>query len=89
MNDEEIKESMATASPEFLAAQVVVYRSLGMNKDFAISCMAELSRRKEEDGEEFDYETFIEEQLAEIPKPSGIDYVKISKDMQNGLKVKK
>jgi len=87
--NEEMEKAIASASPQFLAAQVVVYRSLGMNKDFAISCMAELTRRREEDGEEFDYETFIEEQLAEIPKPSGIDYVKISKDMQNGLKVKK
>lgn len=51
-----------------LASQVVVYRALGFNKDLAIQCMAELSRRAQA-GEQFEYETFIETELAKIPKP--------------------
>ena len=55
-------------SSKALAATVVVYRSLGFAKDEARKAMAELARRKA-DGDEFDYETFIKEELDKLPKP--------------------
>jgi hypothetical protein len=48
--------------PEDLAAYVVVYRALGINKEFAIICMEELSRRRK-NGDDFEYEDYISEQL--------------------------
>lgn len=50
-----------------LAAQVVVYRSLGLNKETAMLCMAELDRRRLA-GDQFDFSFFIEEELKKIPK---------------------
>jgi|SRR3972149_4172990 len=55
-----------------LAAQIVIYKMLGLNKQYALLCMEELFRRREL-GEDFDYEEYIEEKLAksktDLPKP--------------------
>jgi len=74
-------------SSEFLAVQVVVFRTLGINEEAAIESMAELARRREE-GEEFDYETFIEEKAAEIPKLKGVDFAQLAKGVTKNMKVK-
>jgi hypothetical protein len=50
-----------------LAAIVVAYRILGICKDEAKSSMIELMKRKE-NGDEFDFELYISEKLAQIPK---------------------
>lgn len=50
-----------------LAAIVVSYRILGMNKELSKLCMAELLKRKEE-GDLFDYESFIAEEVGKSPK---------------------
>jgi Holliday junction resolvasome RuvABC DNA-binding subunit len=54
-------------SSEALASMVVAYRSLGLFKDQAKEAMSELAKRKDE-GDDFDYETFISQKLKEVPK---------------------
>jgi hypothetical protein len=66
MNLEEKQKLIPNMSMEALAANVVVYKSLGIYKDFAIKCMEELAKRKAL-GNTFDYEKFIEDELKKIP----------------------
>lgn len=53
---------------EALAAMIVAYKSLGLFKESAKQAMIELDRRKNEDKDPFDYESFISQKLSEIPK---------------------
>jgi hypothetical protein len=53
---------------EDLAAQVVLYRSLKINKELSTKCMIELAKRREA-GDQFDFESFIEQELNKLPKP--------------------
>lgn len=76
--------SIKTSSSETLAAHVVVYRALKINKDIAVACMKELAKRKD-DGDDFDFETYIENKLAEVPKPQTMNYVKMIREMQNNF----
>jgi hypothetical protein len=71
-NEEDIK----SASSRVLAAQVVAYRLINANKELAIKCMEELSRRRIE-GEAFDYESYIEEKI-KIDLPERVDLGKLS-----------
>ena len=52
---------------EMLAAKVVVYRLIRINREQAIEAMQELSRREAE-GDDFDYKTFISEKMALAPE---------------------
>ena len=52
-----------------LAAKVVAYRILNLNKEAAIEAMQELSRR-EANGDTFDYDSYINKKIEEIPSPS-------------------
>lgn len=54
------------ASSDVLASHIVLYKSIGLNKKIAIVCMLELARRRAL-GEEFDYESFIDIKLKNIP----------------------
>jgi hypothetical protein len=47
--------------------------------------MSELSRRRNL-GEEFEFENFIETELAKIPKIENIDLVKISNNIKQNVK---
>lgn len=49
-----------------LAAMVVVYRHLHLEKEQAIACMEELVKRKA-NGDDFDYEGYISDNLKEMP----------------------
>lgn len=84
--------SVPEATPEALAAYVVVYRTLGMDKELAALCMKELANRRA-DGLEFDYESYIEEKVAEMPNKQDLNLVTISKEVhkgvQNNLKITK
>ena|SRR4030067_2948974 len=77
--------SIITSPSKTLAAHVVVYRAINMNKDIAVACMKELMKRRN-DGDDYDFEAYIEEELAKIPKPQNVDYVKIIKNMQKNFK---
>lgn len=79
--------SIKTSSSETLAAHVVVYRALKMNKDIAIACMEELAKRKSE-GDSFDFDSYIETELAKIPKPQSMNYSKLISGMQNNFQKK-
>lgn len=72
---------IGSSSNENLAAQVVCYRILGLNKDFALMCMAELARRREL-GDNFDYESFIEEEVKKMPKEEMYDISKLSNNIK-------
>lgn len=54
-------------SSQALAAHIVAYRALGMDKDVATLCMMELATRRK-NGSDFDFEKFVDEELAKIPK---------------------
>ena len=69
--------SVGFSTSESLAAHVVVYRTLGLDKELAQVCMKELARRRTL-GEEYNYETYIEEKIKEIPKPKGVDFKSLS-----------
>jgi len=59
-------------SNESLAAQVVVFRLLGINKDLSILCMEELVKRKQL-GDTFDYDSWIKIELEKSPKPESTE----------------
>lgn len=71
------------AQSEALAAHVVLYKVLGLYKDSALACMAELARRRK-NGEDFDYENFIEVEIKKLPKIPPIDF----KTLQGLLSIK-
>lgn len=64
------------ASSEWLGAQVVLYRVLNMEKQVALVCMAELARRREE-GDPFEFENYIEEQIKKLPVVKPLDFKQV------------
>jgi hypothetical protein len=64
---------MDDKSSETLAAIVVSFRILGINKDDAAKAMLILEQRRAA-GDEFDYEKFIADNVAKAPKP--VDHAK-------------
>lgn len=61
------------AESDSLAAYIILYRTLGLERDIAVLAMYELSRRRM-DGEVFDYESYIELKTQEISPPKAYDY---------------
>lgn len=58
---------LKSAKNEALCAQVIIYKALGIHKQSAIQCMEEIAKRKS-DGDSFEFEKFIDEELAKFPK---------------------
>ena len=57
-----------------LASFIIANRAFGFDKEKAIEAMKELVSRRE-NGNTFDYETFIEEEFAKLEKPkANVDY---------------
>ncbi len=56
-----------TLNSEALATRVVLFRTLGFQKDEAIAAMQELTERKAA-GDSFDYEKWIADQIEKFPK---------------------
>jgi hypothetical protein len=79
ISDEQIKSSKSKS----LAVWVIVYRTIGANKELSLRCMQELARRREECGDDFDYEGFIEEEVKKFPKPEKMDIAKLLKMVKN------
>ena len=77
-------QNIPQAESPVLAAYIVAYRALGVDKEFAMLCMAELARRRSL-GEDYDFEGFIEVELAKIPKIESLDIVKITKSITNNV----
>lgn len=63
---------MSQAHSEALAAHIVLYKVLGINKLTAVECMRELGRRRQL-GEEFEYEVFIDVEASKIPKVQNLN----------------
>lgn len=72
LNEKESKK-IAELSSKTLCAHIVAYRALGLNKEISIECMKELKKR-EDDGDGFDYYKFIEDEMVKIPKSASIDH---------------
>ena len=62
--------SIGFSTSKTLAAHVVIYKALNMDKELALLCMKELAIRREL-GQDFDYESYIEEELSKFPKMRG------------------
>lgn len=67
-------------SSEVLAAQIIAYRALGMDKDVSILAMQELAQRRL-NGDSFKFEEFIESEIAKIPKIPTLDFKKLTGDL--------
>jgi len=82
----DFKEIAPSLKSDVLAAQVVIYRALQLNKDRAIASMEELARRKK-NGETFDYESYIKTELAKFPniKNTTEDILKSSRMIESSL----
>lgn len=78
-------EDLKKSDSKTLSAYVVLYKSLGINRELAIECMKELALRRT-NGDEFDYELFIQEELDKIPKPKNVDYKQIFQSVESNLK---
>ena len=70
------------STSETLAAHVVVYRALNIEKEIALLCMKELARRRKH-GESFDYESYIEEKIKMIPKMKGLNIPTLGRKIMN------
>lgn len=79
-SEQELIQEIPQANSEVLAAHVVVYRTLGINRELAKACMQELANRRK--FSDFDYEGFIEEKVKEIPLTKKLDTVKTSQAIQ-------
>lgn len=75
---------VAQSQSDVLAAYVVSFRAIGIGENFAILCMEELVRRRSL-GEEFDFEDWIETELAKIPKIAKIDITNMTLNLQDML----
>lgn len=72
--------SVGFSTSESLASHIVVYKTLGIDRELAQVCMKELARRRNL-GENFDYEQFIEDKIKEIPKMQGLDFTSLGANM--------
>ena len=77
--------SIGFSTSETLAAHVVIYKTLNMDKEIALLCMKELAHRREL-GEDFDYETYIEEEIKKIPKMRDINLPEMGKKIMANRK---
>jgi hypothetical protein len=55
---------MSKPTSESLAAIVISNRVLGLYSDEAKACMSELLRRREDEGDAFEFEKYISDQIA-------------------------
>lgn len=71
---------------ESLAAKVVCYRVLKINKEAAKEAMIELESRKI-NGDEFDYKSYINQKIKEMPSPTvGTDQIDALKKTLRNIK---
>ena len=84
-SEQELIAEVPKAASKVLAAHVVIYRSLGMNKELAKACMAELATRRK-NGDNFEYEDFIDEKVADMPQIKNTNFLKITQDIQSHVR---
>lgn len=66
-SEEEIKNNLPKQSSTKLADIVLSFRYLGLYKELSVSAMEELAKRRL-DGDSFQYEKYIEDNLNNLPK---------------------
>lgn len=76
INNTDIK----SAPSEGLAAYIVAYKVLGIGKDLALMCMEELAIRRK-DGDGFEFESYIDQNIEKMPKPVSLDIKNMSSIM--------
>lgn len=81
-SQEELQAAVKTVQSKVLASYVVAYRTLGYNKQLAILCMSELARRRKE-GEDFEYEKFIDEEIQKVPKLQNLNLQSVMPQLLN------
>jgi hypothetical protein len=64
---DQMKDSIPHQSSTKLAEMIVAYRYLGLYKDVSMLAMEELGKRRA-NGDTFDFETHINDQLMKLPK---------------------
>lgn len=80
--------SIGFSTSKSLAAHVVVYKTLGMDKEIALLCMQELVYRRNL-GDDFKYEEFIEEEIKKIPQMKGLNLPEMGKKIMADPKMYK
>lgn len=73
MEQKELNETISSMSSQALAAHIVAYKFLGINRNIALACMQEIANRKNQ-GDQFDYDDFIAQELEKLPKPQTMDH---------------
>jgi len=67
LSEEEIIKGISDFTSEKLADVIVMHRYLGIYADVATAAMEELAKRRE-GGEKFEYETYINAKLDDMPQ---------------------
>lgn len=67
VSDQSIIDKIPTFTSKKLCEIIVCNRYINYNKNLAIKCMEELSKRRQ-GGDDFDFESYIEKSLSELPK---------------------
>ena len=62
-----VKLNIPSFASDKLCDMIICDRYFGYNKDVAIFCMEELANRRA-NGDSFDFETYIKESIAKLPK---------------------
>jgi len=64
---EEIIKNIPSYTSKKLCSMIVCDRYLGIDESMVLACMEELAKRRE-NGDDFDFESFIEQELSKLPK---------------------
>lgn len=67
MNESEVKSRIHEFSTTKLCDLIINYRYLGLFRELYVASMEELSKRRQ-NGDNFDFEKYIEENLNKLPK---------------------
>lgn len=62
-----VKKNIPIFTSQKLCDMIICERYFNMNKEIAIFCMEELSKRRQ-DGDQFNFEQYIETSFQELPK---------------------
>lgn len=73
---------LKTLPSENLAAMVVAYKTIGIYKELALSCMTELSIRRS-NGDNFAFEEFIDKEASKIPKIESTNLISLTSMISN------
>jgi hypothetical protein len=81
-----IKNNLVNYNSHKLCEMIACHRYLGFNQEVAIMCMEELSNRRV-NGDSFDFESYIEQCLADLP-PLNFSIPNLRDVLHQAIKVK-